>query len=300
MSDRALIAGLRKLSQGPDNGLGSSVFSAAQRKALNDFARSTKCIASNLRGRGVVYEITNPDIFHQHFRNLCPQDALELGENLPTRSANIATARNSKGAKHTHAVQYLLLKAANGPVVWQDGHKATLDLSAATQAQGVSALAIAPGNTWRTDSELWLVENQALFDRTDWLPSNDPATLIWYPGNLTTRLLDWLKETPRASRIWHFPDYDGIGLMNFARLRELLGDQAEFWLFPQWQALLKRYGNGAIWQNNQSEFNAAAQRLQQVLPENHLIHELMASMKANGLGLEQEVIWLAETGQPSD
>ncbi|MEX1056399.1 MAG: hypothetical protein WED11_01605, partial [Natronospirillum sp.] len=266
------------------------------KKALDNFARTAKCIASKPSGRGVVYEVTSADLFYLQFRRLSPQDTAELDDTLPVRAANIATARNSKSAGHRHAVQYVLLKAANGPVSWRNGNNETLDLSAATQAQGISALAIEADNTWRTDSALWLVENQALFDRTDWLPRDHPATVIWYSGNLTSVMLDWLSEIRRASQIWHFPDYDGIGLMNFCRLRERLGEQADFWLFPQWQALLKRYGNNAIWQSNLSEFNAASMRLKQCLPADHPLHELTARMSELGMGLEQEAVWLAVAG----
>lgn len=35
------------------------------------------------------------------------------------------------------------------------------------------------GNSWSTDGDLWLVENQALFDRLDWMPDCDAATLAY-------------------------------------------------------------------------------------------------------------------------
>ena len=52
-----------------------------------------------------------------------------------------------------------------------------------------------PGTPGR--SALWLVENQALFDRTDWLPEGTQATLLYYGGQLDGRLLSWLGHRPR-------------------------------------------------------------------------------------------------------
>ncbi len=43
---------------------------------------------------------------------------------------------------------------------------------AALTVLGAAALAIHAGSTWRSEHPLWLVENQALFDRLDWLPSS--------------------------------------------------------------------------------------------------------------------------------
>ena len=130
------------------------------------------------------------------------------------------------------------------------------------------------------------MENQALFDRTDWLPANTVATLLYYGGQLDGRLLAWLAGRPRARRIVHFADYDGVGLANFARLHALLGDACECWLMPDWSDKLARYGSNRLWRDTLREFTAAAARLPDYLLP------LTRQMQQSGLALEQEAVWL--------
>lgn len=65
-----------------------------------------------------------------------------------------------------------------------------MDISANTQIAGASAIAIAASDGWTTDKPIWLVENQALFDRLDWLPAGASGSLIYYGGQLSNLLLD--------------------------------------------------------------------------------------------------------------
>jgi len=131
------------------------------------------------------------------------------------------------------------------------------------------------------------VENQALFDRTDWLPVGTQATLLYYGGQLDGRLLAWLGQRPRASRVVLFPDYDGVGLANFARLFAQLGDTCECWLMPDWQSKLARYGSQRLWQDTLREFTSAVPQLPDYLGP------LTEQMRQSGRALEQEAVWLS-------
>jgi hypothetical protein len=131
-----------------------------------------------------------------------------------------------------------------------------------------------------------MVENQALFDRTDWLPEGTHATLLYYGGQLDGRLLSWLGQRPRAARVILFPDYDGVGLSNFARLYEVLGDACECWLMPQWERKLERYGSNSLWQDTLRHFTSAVN----LLPAS--MRDLAEQMQRLGLALEQEAVWL--------
>ncbi len=290
MSSR-LMAALRKLRQCTGGILPGSQLTEPQRHELERFAQATGCIKMKPQGRGVVFEIILPAVADHHWRQLVPVDPDELEENLPNRARNIATTRSSKGRSHGHTFSYLLLKAGAGQVDWLDSHGNRLDLRTTTDQLGAAALAVQSGNTWRTEHPLWLVENQALFDQLDWLPSNEPASVAYYSGQLTNALIDWLAEHRRTPSINFFPDYDGVGLLNYARIRAKLGVTARLWLMPNWQERLARFGNDTIWKDTQREFNAMLAHPASAEFEEP-VKQLIGHMQKAGLALEQETVWL--------
>ncbi len=290
---RALLAALEKLRESHTGLLPASALSSSQRRSLETFAQTTKCVQMRPSGRGVVFEITQPSIVDKHWRDLSPVDLLDLDDGLPNRAKNIATSRSSKSHDHLHDVHYLLVKAAKGPVTWVDdtGHK--LDLRQTTDLQGAAAFAIREHNSWTTDGVLWLVENQALFDRLDWLPDQLNTSIAYYSGNLRNSFLEWLIAKPRAQTIWFFPDYDGVGLMNYARIKACLGDSVKFWLMPEWQSKLGRFGSAALWNATSKEFHNALRYLNDLEIEAGM-KLLINEMRTKGMALEQEAVWLSD------
>jgi hypothetical protein len=285
MTDQALRAALLKL-QGKSP-LPASHFTPAQRSALDRFARQTGAVNCQRQGRGDVYGISDQAVFGAHLVELSPQLEPAVAARLPLRAQHVAHARNSKARHHQHDSYYPLLKAVGDSLTWRAGGSgAELALGALTRDFGAATLCIQPDDAWRSDRALWLVENQALFDRTDWLPEGTHATLLYYGGQLDGRLLAWLGQRPRASRIILFPDYDGVGLSNFARLYEMLGDACACWLMPQWERKLERYGSKPLWRDTLPHFNGAVNRLPACM------RDLTEQMQRSGLALEQEAVWL--------
>ncbi|MBW4047488.1 MAG: hypothetical protein HIU89_06015 [Proteobacteria bacterium] len=283
--DRTLRAALLKLYG--QEALPASQFTAAQRNALDRFARQTGAVSCQRQGRGDVYRIRDPHLFETHLTALSPQIEIVTAENLPLRAQHIAHARDSKARNHQHDCYYPLLKAVGDKVLWRHGeHGTELPLSQLTHDFGATSLRMEASDAWCTGQPLWLVENQALFDRTDWLPADTQATLLYYGGQLDGRLLTWLAQRPRASRVVLFPDYDGVGLANFARLYALLGDACECWLMPDWQSKLTRYGSHRLWQDTLREFTSGVSNLPNELGA------LTEQMRQSGLALEQEAVWL--------
>lgn len=288
---RSLLAALEKLRESHSGTLPASALSSAQRRSLESFVQTTKSVQMRPSGRGVVFEITQPAIVDKHRRELSPLERLELDGDLPNRAKNIATSRSSKSQDHLHDVHYLLLKAGRGSVTWVDDAGHQLDLRQTTDQQGAAAFVIRENNSWATDGVLWLVENQALFDRLDWLPDEPNTSVAYYSGNLRNSFLEWLAAKPRAATIWFFPDYDGVGLMNYARIKACLGNKVHFWLMPEWETKLTRLGNDSLWKDTFRDFQAAHARLAKLQIEPELL-QLMQSMQIHGLALEQEAIWL--------
>ena len=285
MNDKVLLAALSKL-HGKD-ALPASQFTVAQRNVLDQFARQTGAVSCQRQGRGDVYQITNQALFHTHLLALSPGLGSEDSD-IPMRARLIAHARDSKAGAHQHENYYLLLKAVGNDVRWTEASRGVeLPLTQSTRDFGVASLQIDSSDAWRSDNPLWLVENQALFDRTDWLPSGTVATLAYYGGQINNILLNWLGSRPRAGRVVHFPDYDGVGLGNFARLHAVLGDACEFWLMPDWTTKLARYGSAQLWRDTLPEFINASPRLPSYLAP------LTQQMRQSGRALEQESVWLS-------
>lgn len=285
MTDQPLRAALLKLQA--KRSAPASQFTPTQRSALDRFARQTGAINCQRQGRGDVYCISDQSLFDAHVAELSPQVESAIAEQLPLRAQHIAHARSSKARSHPHDVYYPLLKAVGDSVTWIDGKRGTeLALGTFTRDYGAATLRIEPDDAWQTGQALWLVENQALFDRTDWLPEGTSATLLYYGGQLDGRLLSWLAQRPRASRVTLFPDYDGVGLANFARLHDMLGDTCECWLMPHWESKLARYGSNKLWRDTLPHFISASDRLPAYMSD------LTTQMQRSGLALEQEAVWL--------
>lgn len=285
MTKQTLRAALLKL-QGRSS-VPTSQFTSAQRSVLDQFARQTGAVNCQRQGRGDVYVVCDRPLFAAYLADMCPQVEPSLAEHLPLRAQNIAYARDSKAGDHQHDSYYPLLKAVGAAVTWQRGERlGELALDVLTREFGAATLRIEPGDAWKTDQALWLVENQALFDRTDWLPDGIACTLLFYGGQLDGRLLSWLSARPRASRVVLFPDYDGVGLGNFARLYAQLGEACECWLMPEWESKLLRYGSNKLWRDTFPQFSVAVAQLPAYLSA------LTAQMRTSGLALEQEAVWL--------
>lgn len=290
---RALRAALTRLLEADDGRLSASQFTHAQQRALDDCRARTGALGLQRSGRGSVYYLTDRAVIERHLRRLAPLDDGSATASLPRRAAHIGRARSSKSGQHHHEWDYLLLRGS-APVNWHSDDGKTLDLQAATQQQGAAAFRIGSEKDmgWHTTGPLWLVENQALFDRLDWLPAGQPASVLWYSGQLRHSLMHWLVQRPRAGSVILFPDYDGVGLHNYTRLAKQLGDKCRFWLMPDWEQKLARYGNNDLWQKTAREFNAALPALAPLFAAEPVLKQLVIAMQTQGLALEQEAVWL--------
>lgn len=288
----ALIAALSKLVLQPE-GLPLSVLTAAQRRALDDWRhRTSGCVVTIPSGRGVIYIARDLAVLEMHLRSLRPQTEDSLPENIPRRAANIALTRNSKGRGHAHDAHYLLLKAVGDGVVWRNHQGNRFDLSQSTQTAGVGALAIHANDGWYSDRPLWLVENQAPFDRLDWMPEGVTATVAYYAGQLDGRVLAWLGTHARAPEVVLFSDYDGVGLLNYLKLKKTSLAPARFWIMPGWRHLLREYGNASVWEQTHAVFESALRDPDLNDPDPEFF-ELIAEMRHLGLALEHEAVWLS-------
>ncbi|WP_198106737.1 Wadjet anti-phage system protein JetD domain-containing protein [Vibrio navarrensis] len=279
----------------------------SQRSSSSDLARQLK-ERTEKRQRLETQRQTLDDNLYLHLSKLLKAHELEkqqlsphqdLPLSIPPRAANIASTRSSKQGRITHDVTHVFIKTQAQPN-WYDKDRPTEQLQRASEEFGVAALEIGGDKNHSLYSKhpIWLVENQELFDRLDWLPTSEPTSVIWYRGLLHNKLIDWLAAPQRSPFIYLFADYDGVGLNNYRRLKERLGERATFWLMPNWRTLLTRYGQNKLWIDTAREFESFERNSQRLLAQSPLLGELVTEMKKHGLALEQEVIWL-QANSPS-
>ncbi|MGM0634059.1 MAG: DUF7281 domain-containing protein [Pseudomonadota bacterium] len=293
---KSLAAALAKLHRAEGGVLPGSSLTAAQRRAADDFARRTGAIALQRAGRGIVYRVVQPAVVEQHWRHHSP-DGSAAPVDQPVRAGHIGQFRDSKGGHHGHEHDYVLLKATSPDVTWHSQQGERLPLGEQTRVQGAAALDVSLSGDWQCPGSLWLVENQALFDRVDWLPDAS-ATVIYYRGQLSGALLGWLQRLEIGGALVFFSDYDGVGLSNYCRLHQLLDPAPHFWLMPRWAGKLRRYGHSGLWTTQLDTWLAAESYLRAHCPDTGLI-DLLKQMKAHGLALEQEAVWLELQSAPS-
>lgn len=290
--NNSLLTALQKLLNAEGDQLSASNLTSAQQRALDDLRQRTQALMQKRSGRGRVYQILNRGVLEQHLTELAPTGHTDLADTLPQRATNIGRARSSKIGRQKHDRHYLLLRAQGKPG-WQNDRGQSLDLAHQTEAQGAATIALgsAADPLWRTDSPIWLVENQALFDRLDWLPDSGNISIGWYSGQLRHQLIHWLSQLADTP-VTLFPDYDGVGLHNYLRLKQHLGSRARLWLMPHWQEKLHQYGNNRLWQDTYKDFRVAAAGLADLFDEEPELKQLIERLQSTGLALEQEAVWL--------
>ncbi|EHI9239014.1 hypothetical protein J9100_000186 [Vibrio vulnificus] len=286
-----LIAALKRLMNAHPESIAASTMTTAQKRQLDEFCRKTHSVRMTPSGRGVAYRIEDLVVVTVTLQQLSPHQDLPLS--IPPRAANIASTRSSKQGRITHDVTHVFIKTRGQPN-WSDGDRPTEQLQRASEEFGVAALEIGGDKNHSLFSKhpIWLVENQELFDRFNWLPTSEPTSVIWYRGQLHNKLIDWLAAPQRSPLIYLFADYDGVGLNNYRRLKERLGERATFWLMPNWRTLLTRYGQNKLWIDTAREFESFERNAGQWLEQENELKALVQAMKRQGLALEQEVVWL--------
>lgn len=286
-----LIAALKRLMNAHPDAIAASTMTTAQKRQLDEFCRKTHSVRMTPSGRGIAYRIEDLAVVTVTLQQLSPHQNLPLS--IPPRAANIASTRSSKQGRITHDVTHVFIKTQAQPN-WYERDRPTEQLQRASEEFGVAALEIGGDKNYTLYSKhpIWLVENQELFDRLDWLPTSEPTSVIWYRGQLHNKLIDWLAAPKRSPLIYLFADYDGVGLNNYRRLKERLGERATFWLMPNWRTLLTRYGQNKLWIDTAREFESFERNAGQWLEQENELKALIQTMKRQGLALEQEVVWL--------
>lgn len=236
---------------------------------------------------GVLRRVRSGAGWRWALRDAAALDAL-LGQRLPSiegplmgRVAGVARFRDSKSvANDTPPV--VLARAFADNLVDPGGR--ACDAVESTRRHGVFAFVLGEASGYRVSGTVALVENPAVFLRCEELGLG-AGLVICGNGRVHGRLLGWLAahEGP-GPRVLHLPDYDPVGLMEFRRLREALGERAALHLPGDLARRFSRYSNPRLLEGLQSRAMLARLR------GSHEpgIREVVELIDRHNGGLEQE------------
>lgn len=253
------------------------------RKELEVWSERKGCISVQKVGKGMVFKVADEKSLEWEINRLAPKNDLE---NLPARVQNLAKNSNTKAGQTTLEISYFLCRAVGDGVI-VDG----VDVSIVTKSLGCFALPLADDTNGITcNNSLLLVENQQLLDDLKWVPKDFKGIVLYYAGNLSARLRNWIKKSTFA-HIIHFPDYDAIGISNFVNLIKDIPNAKWFWI-EDWKIKLAKYGCKELRKkgNQDSMFeNLWTNFKENGFPEVGL-ENLMTEIRKQGKMLEQEAV----------
>lgn len=256
------------------------------RSDLESWGERTGALRRVGKGRGAVLQVASQAILQNALSQVRPLETVPDG---PARSMNLARFRDTKTGTSGLESRYVLAKAVGKGTVARRANGTLLELGTWSAALGCLALEL--GETpepWFCGAPLVLVENQAVFDRLGWLGPSWEGLVVYYQGNLSRRLVDWLESSQFLS-VTLFPDFDGVGLRNFAFLKESV-PQA-LWHWPAgWEAALETFGNSGLWAkgDQRKTFEAQWDAWQKNGWPDPTLRDLMERMRRGGVMLEQE------------
>ncbi|CAN7773369.1 hypothetical protein LJR296_007527 [Cupriavidus necator] len=127
-----------------------------------------------------------------------------------------------------------------------------------------------------------MVEGPELFLRYDWGAAGVDAVVL-YGGRASDRMLAWL-EASEAVRILHCPDYDPVGLHEYLRAKDRLGDRLEPLEPASLEVLFGRFSKPELLHKNASLMPRLLQS------EDAYVRRVVSLMQNGGAGLEQEAL----------
>ena len=253
------------------------------RKELEVWAERKGCISIQKAGKGKVFKVVDEKTLEWEITRLAPKKDLD---NLPVRVQNLAKNSNTKAGQTTLDFSYFLCKAVGDGVIVNG-----VDVSFITKSLGCFALPIKDDSDgFECNGSLILVENQQLLDDLRWVPSDFNGIILYYAGNLSARLRMWLTKSSFVSVIL-FPDYDAVGINNYANLVEMLPDAQWFWMHD-WKMKLEKYGCKELRRkgNQESMFDTLWSNFKEYGFPDAKLESLMTEIRKQGKMLEQEAV----------
>lgn len=269
-----------------ENEVPYSLIPNSARIRLQKWGESTGaiCIERAKVGAGRVFRLINQRIVEKEIKFIDP--GFDISSLSSSRLRNLAINKDTKAGRTTLECFYFPCKAVGESLIINE-----IDVSAVTKALGCFALSVSEKSEGAIcEYDLMLVENQQLLDDLNWIPSNFKGVILYYAGNLSSRLRSWIKKSS-FTNIIHFPDYDAVGISNFANLLDDVPNARWFWI-PDWKEKLAKYGSKELRKKGNQDTifeNLWVRFKEKGFPDSEL-ENLMTEIRKQGKMLEQEAV----------
>ena len=285
MNNKVWLKVLRKIAD--EEEISFSLVPKSVREKLQQWGESSGAVSLQRSqvSAGRVFKVVNLRIVEKEIISLDPN--IDVNALSSSRLRNLAINKDTKAGLTTLEYSYYLCKAIGDNVFVNE-----VNVSDVSKSIGCFALPV------NDDSEgvvckdgLLLVENQQILDDLRWVPDDFKGIVLYYAGNLSTRLRNWIKNSSFAF-ITHFPDYDAVGISNFANLIKDVPNAKWFWM-DDWKIKLVKYGCKELRRkgNQDSMFeNLWTNFKENGFPDVNL-EDLMIEIRKQGKMLEQEAVF---------
>jgi len=223
--------------------------------------------------------------FYQHF----PQAELSA-DNDSSRIQAVAQFRNTK-ALPSNLPEIVCVRSTRDGVLQRDGEP--VETTRGTKQHGVFAFTLADPTEYVLKGICALIENLAVFHSFEKL-GLEPALAIWTGGISSNRFITWLASNARHGlRVLHLPDYDPVGLSEFLRHYERLGEAVTLYVPNNLPTLFRRHSNPSLLADEKNQ-----RTLMQLRNARHpAVQRVVALIDEFNGGLEHEAIFISSKPQ---
>ncbi|OQW91982.1 MAG: hypothetical protein BWK78_03020 [Thiotrichaceae bacterium IS1] len=202
-------------------------------------------------------------------------------ETLAPRARAVANRRDAKRARRTDAEPVMVRGFGEAKLFCKE--ETVLPIVELTQLAGVTAFLLTDEPpVWEFSGMIVTVENLECFLHIEHIiPEVELA--IYAAGRLSERVLRWL-GSPEISncQVWHFGDYDPVGLDEYLRLNRIRPNYTELYIPPDLEMRIKRFGKRQLLEDNIAILSKLRRE------EDSAVRFVVELLDRYGMGLEQE------------
>jgi len=226
--------------------------------------------------------VLNPPGFQRWFQQHFPDAPLEDNINS-SRVLAVAQFRDTK-ALPSNLPEIICIRSKQDGMLLRDG--VSVETTSSTEGNGVFAFALTDQTPFTLRGGCLLIENPAVFHEFESL-GLEFSLAIYTGGRCSNRFLAWLASNVKAGlKILHLPDYDPLGLTEFLRLYDRIGEAVSLFTPNNLQTLFRSHSKSALLGDVKNQ-----RMLMELRKSNHpSVQKVVAMMDVSNAGLEQEAI----------
>ncbi len=234
-------------------------------------------------GAGAVIVVRNREVLTAFAARCYPNGLEQLdSSSAGPRAASLMAYGDTKASGEGLDREIVLVRGfgvATGTILGR-----TVDIGAVTREMGCAAFVLSERDRPGLEGVVALIEGPEVF--LDFERAGIKADIIiLYNGRISGRMIEWFAspEMEKASFL-HCPDYDPVGLDEFARAQRVLGDRIRLYIPENIETLFAASRNAKIIEDN------AVIKYRLAAHPNNQIQQILRLIDRHGVGLEQEAI----------